>query len=214
MADHGALDEEVLRAAAVAFPSPGGVRVHPDPVALRQGPFPPDTGPNRFDDPRGIYALRYLADTLRGCLLELLTRFRAHPPAEDVLAHVDGLDDPSLSGFPDPTPQDGLIGWLSRQKVAYVVLDRPATLFFVNAYDSRLLVALEGHPHVRAALDRSELRAAVAPDWLGADRRVHLDQGVVRLAGAVTGRPVTQAISRALYETERVHRTGLPVPHR
>lgn len=198
-------DEDALRAAGVPFPGRGGVRVHPDPVALSHGPFPVGTGPNRFDDPDGVYTLRYLADTLRGCMVELLARFRTHASTEDALADVDGLDDPTLTNFPDPTPQDGLAAWLARQQIACVVLVRPAALFFVDVYNSRLLVALDGHPRVRAALQRTELRAAVAPDGLGADNRVHLDQGVVRLAGAVTGRPVTQAISRALYETRRVH---------
>ncbi len=53
------------------------------------------------------------------------------------------------------------------------------------------LVTLDKHPGVRQALDQSGLGTAASP--------VRLDTGVIRISGRV-GRPITQAVSRAVLE--------------
>lgn len=65
--------------------------MHPEPAALprlrHEGP-----GRNRFDDPEGVFVVRYAASSLRGCLVETMSRFRRHPDTEAVLRDIDGVD--------------------------------------------------------------------------------------------------------------------------
>jgi hypothetical protein len=107
----------------VTLPEGGAFRVHPDPGALprftRDGP-----GRNRYDDPEGRYAVRYVAANLTGALLETMARFRPAPDAEARLAAVVGADpEPGEADHPDPAP--GLADWLALQKVGRVRLDGP-----------------------------------------------------------------------------------------
>ncbi len=84
--------------------------------------------------------MRYSATTLRGCLVELLARFRRNPTAEMVLAAVTGIEEAEepYNGtaalvdrldvlIPGRTAAhvEGLTEWLSRQRL--VVLHMPAT---------------------------------------------------------------------------------------
>lgn len=163
------------------------LRVHWQPVALRRPPHDLDPeAMSRFDDPYGGFAVRYLASTLRGCMVETMSRFRPAPEVEVLLAGVEGVDDDD----PDPTREDGLRDWLDGQHVGHCTMSAPVpVLVDVDAADS--LVSLDKHPLVRQALDRSGLGSAVNP--------ARLDTAVVRLPGRV-GRPITQAVSRAVFE--------------
>lgn len=74
----------------LSLPEVGAVRVHPEPAALprlrHEGP-----GRNRFDDPFAAFAVRYAADTLAGCLIETMARFRPDPTTERLLADIQVL---------------------------------------------------------------------------------------------------------------------------
>ena len=171
------------------------VRVHPVPDVLRRPPFDLDPAAmSRFDDPEGRFAVRYLATTLRGCFVETMARFRPSPRAEALLAEVHGVE----TGDRDPDRADGLRVWLSVQRVGRCrVVGAKPRLVDVDAPQS--LIALDKHPLVRDALDRSGLGSAVNP--------AHLDTGVIRLSGRI-GRPITQAVSRAVYEWFDAHGVG------
>jgi RES domain len=78
----------------------------------------------------------------------------------------------------------------SEQRVGQVTLVTPQPLL-VDIEAADLLVDLDTRLLVREAIDNSPLRDGPAP--------VHLDAALMRLGGDV-GRPITQAVSRALYE--------------
>lgn len=80
--------------------------------------------------------------------------------------------------------------WLAKQRVGLVTAVTPQ-LLLVDIEAADLLVDLDVHPLVREAIDNSPLRDGAAA--------VHLDAGLIRLGGDV-GRPITQAVSRALHE--------------
>jgi hypothetical protein len=169
------------------WPRPGAVRVAANPTAL------PDhrRGVNRFDDPQGQFLVRYLADTHRGCLIELLARFRPDATAEARIASVSGVEDPADGAHPGPAAvQD----WLSKQHVAHCRLDDPTGAVLVPVNDAVLLARLNNHPAVRTALNTAVKVGACPPPG-------ELDGGTIRLSGTV-GRAITQAVSRALYEED------------
>jgi hypothetical protein len=143
-------------------------------------------GPNRYDDPNGLYTVRYLAENLTGALLETMARFRPSPDAEALLASITGVEPDDLE---HPDPAAGVADWLTHQHLGRITLAQPAPL--VDIHDPTLLRDLDKHPLVRAALQASGLGTPLNP--------ARLDEAVVRLGGPV-GRPITQALSRALRE--------------
>lgn len=171
------------------IPADGAVRVHPEPAALprlrHEGP-----GRNRFDDPLAAFVVRYAADSLHGCLVETLARFRPHPDTEALLRDIDGVDDsdPGEQLYADPPA--GLADWLAAQQVGHLQITSPSPLL-VDIEQPALLDQLDKHPQVRAALDDSGLGTPLNP--------ARLDAGIIRLGGPV-GRPITQAVSRAVYD--------------
>lgn len=169
------------------FPPVGVLRVGPEPARLPSEPRGGEPGPNRFDDPEGMFVVRYLAESLRGCLIELLARFRRNDTAEARIAAVVGAKDDR--GRPGA---EALAAWLPRQRVAVCHLVEPAGLL-LDVNDATLLVELDADPGVRVVLRASGLGTADDP--------ARLDEGTIRLRGLV-GRRITQAVSRALYERE------------
>ena len=169
-----------------AIPVSGAWRIHPRPEMLprltHDGP-----GLNRYDDPYGQYTVRYVAENLTGALLETMARFRPAPEAEALLATVEGLDAESDDHL---DPIDGLRDWLAVQRVGRVSLAEPGGEV-VDVHDPALLRDLDKHPLIRAALDQSGLGTVLSP--------ARLDEGIVRLGGPL-GRPVTQAVGRAVRE--------------
>nr|WP_232000642.1 RES family NAD+ phosphorylase [Mycobacterium kyorinense] len=160
--------------------------MHPAPEALPQlrheGP-----GRNRFDDPHGSFLMRYTAENLRGCLIETMARFRPNSAADELLAAVDfvGADvDPPMRTV------SAVADWLAKQRLGHVTLVTPHPLL-VDIEAADLLVELDTHPLVREAIENSPLRDG--------PNSVRLDAGLIRL-GADIGRPITQAVSRALHE--------------
>jgi hypothetical protein len=148
-----------LAAPSVSFPAAGVVRVHPEPAALprlrHEGP-----GRNRFDDPEATYVVRYAANSLHGCLVETMARFRPDPRTEQLLATIAGVDDdPAEAAYANPTI--GVGDWLDRQCVGLVRITSPRPLL-VDVEAVELLDALDKHPRVRAALDASGLGTARA----------------------------------------------------
>ena len=131
--------------------------------------------------------MRYTAENLRGCLVETMARFRPNPAADALLAaveFVDADDDPELSTV------QAAADWLAEQRVGLLTVVTPQPLL-VDIEAADLLVDLDVHPLVREAIDNSPLSDGDIP--------VHLDGGLIRLGGDV-GRPITQAVSRTLYE--------------
>jgi RES domain len=173
----------------LALPDTGAVRVHPQPQGLprlrREGP-----GRNRFDDPDGVFAVRYAADTIHGCMIETMSRFRPHPDTEALLRDITGVDeeDPGEPSYHEPTA--GLADWLAAQQVGHVQITSPRPLL-VDIETPAVLDHIDKNPRVRAALDASGLGTPLDP--------ARLDAGIIRLGGPI-GRPITQAASRAVYE--------------
>jgi hypothetical protein len=131
--------------------------------------------------------MRYTAENLRGCLVETTARFRPNPAADALLAAVEFVDadaDPAVS------TDQAVADWLAEQRVGRVTLVTPQPLL-VDIEAADLLVDLDTHLLVLEAIDNSPLRDGPAP--------VHLDAALIRL-GRDVGRPITQAVSRALYE--------------
>jgi hypothetical protein len=169
---------------SVEFSGRGAIRVSANPPLLPSPRRLEELGSNRFDDPEGQYVVRYLATALRGSFVELLARFRTNDEAETRLGSVVAVDD----DYRTASLMEGLEDWLVRQRVGVCHLAAPALLVSVN--DPELLARLNTNPRIRKALGSSELAKG--------GTRVELDEGVVRLAGV--GRPITQAMSRVLYE--------------
>jgi hypothetical protein len=176
--------------AELPLPEGGAFRVHPDPGTLprltHDGP-----GRNRYDDPEGHYAVRYAAANLTGAILETMARFRPSPAAEGLLSGVTNAA-PERDEADHPDPVRGLADWLAAQKIGRVRL--VGTARFVDIHEPELLVHLDKHPGVRAALEASGLGTSLNP--------ARLDEGMIRIGGPI-GRSITQATSRALYEWER-----------
>ena len=170
--------------AGAPYPGAGTLRVHPDPASV---PVPPSDGSvpgeNRFDDPTGGVAVRYTATRLTGCLFETMARFRPSPAAEAVLSSIAGVDENDVDWPPDDIAAVG--EWLDQQLVGTVrVLDNG---IFVDIEEPAVLVQLDKHPLVRAAIERL-------------DPAGRLDTGLIRLGGLQLGRPVTQAVGVAVRE--------------
>ncbi len=116
-----------------------------------------------------------------------MARFRSNPTADALLAAVEFVD-----AEPDPEmpTAEAVSEWLDEQRVGLVTaVTQQPLLVDIEAAD--LLVELDTHPLVREAIETSPLRDGIAV--------VHLDAGLIRLGGDI-GRPITQAVSRALYE--------------
>jgi hypothetical protein len=177
------------RHATLYLPGDGAVRLHPEPAALprlrHEGP-----GRNRFDDPLASFVVRYAADTLHGCLVETLARFRPHPDTEALLRDIEGVDDSDPGEPIYAEPPLGLADWLTPQQFGRLQITSPAP-HLVDIEEPALLDRLDKHPQVRAALDASGLGTPLDP--------ARLDAAIIRLGGPV-GRPITQAASRAVYE--------------
>lgn len=171
---------------SVPLPQFGAMRVHPAPEALPrlryEGP-----GRNRFDDPRGIYLIRYTAENLHGCLVETLARFRPNPTADALLISVQNVDE---DADPEMPTVEAVSEWLDTQRVGLVTaVTQQPLLVDIEAAD--LLVELDAHSLVRDAIEKSPLRDGAAV--------VHLDAALIWLGGDIGG-PITQAVSRALHE--------------
>lgn len=174
------------------FPDEGALRVSPHPAQLPSRPRPGEApGRNRFDDPQGEFVVRYLADNLRGCLVELLARLREDEEAKVRLARVEYVDEseePALG-----SPDDAFAEWLPKQRVAIGRLLDPGIVVALN--DSGLLVDLSHEPLVYVA--RVTVSRQLKPD--DPNYLIPLDQGTIRLGDDI-GRTLTQAVSRTLWE--------------
>lgn len=169
--------------------------MHKEPHELFLGPWFPDTGPCRYDDPDGSYAVRYLGGTVDCCLKELLDRgTRPDEKFEERLAafgsEVDGegieeteedddLDQYDLPPGPDHTLDD-YDGWLPAQRVARLTSAEPAA---VVDHDD-VLKELATHSRVRNVLDALCL--------------TELTHELIRRKDRIAYR-VTQAISAAIH---------------
>lgn len=179
----------------LALPRAGVVRLHYEPAALP--PALGQVGHNRLDDPRpnsqDRYVVRYTASTLRGCLLESLDWLRPDPEATArEVAIVDDADRDSEQPDP-PSPWAALEDFLHGRQVGRLTAGRARA---VSINDPRLQAELDREPAVRALLDSTEGRAALAPHGRRGPR---LDQAAVRLSTPF-GRDLTQACSLAVWD--------------
>jgi hypothetical protein len=147
-------------------------------------------GRNRFDDPTGAFVVRYAADTVHGALAETLSRFRPHPDTEAFLGSIEGVDDEEAGEAAYRQPTAGVAEWLAAQQIGHLTITSPAP-HLVDVESTDLLDDLDKHPAVRAALEASGLGTPLDP--------ARLDTAIIRLGGPI-GRPITQAVSRAVYE--------------
>lgn len=174
-----------MQPGTVAAPPEGLWRIHRDPTALPQRPGPGEQPPNRFDDPRGDYRVRYLATNRRGAFLEVLARFRRSPETEERLGGVTEVDDALEPALPASVPPVFL------QALSAARAFPPADAEFVDVADVSTQSQLGRHPAIRTVLDEADLGSAQNP--------AQLDEATIRLGGP-RGRPITQAISRVVFE--------------
>ena len=184
------------------FPAAGAYRVAEDPTRLATGPWERGTGPNRYDDPLGRFSVRYLSDTLEGCLKEKLAQFRRHTEAErriDALreraaaaTRVAGLAGVPLPPGPDHDQDAGLLPFLVAQRVASIRVRWTTTRFVDIAADSTARF-LRTQQLVRTVLGTPSIRRALSPR-----RPPYLTVAV--LTEVSTPRELTQAVSRVVYE--------------
>jgi RES domain len=175
-------------------PAEGVVRVHPEPGALprlrHEG-----RGQNRFDDPEGTFVMRYAASTLRGCLVETMARFRPRPRAEALLNQIEDLDEQDLAHEVEQigSRAEAVGEWLAAQKLGLLKVDSSGShrVQVIDIDDPNVLDQLDKHPAVRQALEESGLGTDLDP--------ARLDAGVIRIGGPV-GRPITQAVARAVLD--------------
>lgn len=171
------------------------VRVHPTPTrppTLRRDTTGERIGPNRFDDPENVYAVRYLADGLHGCLVECLARFRQEADADaQRRAAIIGVDE-------ELEPDDGdllcaAIGdWLAQQRVAAARPAEPSGAF-VDVADPKTQDVLSADPRVREQLAAMHTAGYIADPFL---------DGAALRVGGTKGRALTQAVSRAVYDAQ------------
>lgn len=179
-----------------SLPRAGVLRLHYDPVALPA--VHGQVGHNRLDDPRpnslDRYGVRYTGSTLRGCLLESLDWLRPNPEAAAREAGVDDDAEPDDEHREAPPPAwAALEDFLQGRQVARLA-GRRLRLLSIN--DSRLQAQLDQEPAVRALLDSTEGRTALAPRRRTTPR---LDQAAIRLSTPF-GRDLTQACSLAIWD--------------
>ena len=147
---------------------------------------PVDLPRHRFDDPDGIYGVRYFGSTLRGALVEVFDQFRTHPTTEHELTDVseveggDVLSDERSGRVPEK--------WLASQFIAVGKVRDPVE--FIDVMEEELLSKLNLRPRIRQILD-SDITAFGAPPTL--------NFGSVQSSG-VSARKLTQAVSREIHE--------------
>ncbi len=159
-----------------------------------------------------------MATSLVGCMKELLNRFRynslfeaavlaVRPTGVDIAReglagswHDDELDDDlqsvPLPPGPDHDVHDGLSEWLDAQEVVVATLPEPSVM--IDAYATSTLADLDSHPAVRRVLDSPAAASLRGPE----DRPPRLDQTAIHLFDDHVGRPLTQAVSRVIYEAQ------------
>lgn len=151
-------------------------------------------GPNRYDDPRpnaaDRYVVRYLATSLRGCLLESLAWLRPDEEAAQHLQVVVGAD-----GDEEPDPDDALADFLATRKVARCIF--PGDVHFADIHAPVTLAVLDTDLNVQPLLAAPRGRVALADGH----RRPHLDQAAV-LLGSEFGRDVTRHCSLAIWDAD------------
>lgn len=102
--------------------------------------------------------MRYTASTLRGCLIELLARFRHRATAEERIDEVAGVHRDENTVFGLSLAAD-IGAWLALQRVGVCHLDElDAEVLSVN--DAKLLADLNHHP---ASAPRSKTSGSAAP---------------------------------------------------
>lgn len=176
---------QTVHYSTLEFPAAGAVRVHRAPTQLR--PRESDSRPDRFDDPRNEYRVRYLATTLRGALLEVLDHFRPDADAEASLSSVTGVEGIDML---EEEPA-GLMPekWLSDQRVTIGTIGGHA--LFVDVANATTLAALYYESVVQHALRSLEVRRTFG-------EQVRLDLGTICAVGEVA-RLITQAVSQAVF---------------
>jgi RES domain len=188
-ATFGVSDVACPRSSVVPFPTTGALRVNPTPDQLPSWRRIAERGPYRFDDPKepGSFRVRYLATTLRGCLLEILAQFRPKNDETDaLLGAVDFVDDDHL--HPD-IPKRGVADYLALQRVGSCQLFDAGDV--VSIHDFHLLAELDRQLPIRYLLENG-------PGLQLWDRNTHLDEAKVRL-DAELGRRLTQQCARAIF---------------
>lgn len=149
---------------------------------------PPGSAPyHRFDDPDRGYRVWYTAETVRGCLLEVVQSLRPHRDTLAALQRVDGVGrEQIVLDLAAATAR-----WVAGQQVVWAqVPDLPA----VDLTDPTVMDALDRTPLVQQAMTAA-----------GYGAQVHLDLGIV-LSGDPAARQVSQAIGATVYRLSA--RTG------
>ncbi len=114
---------------------------------------------------------------------ETMARLRPNPAAEVALAAIEGIDSDDLEW--DETDIQGIADWLAVQRVGTVRVTSVGA--FVDIERDELMVKLDKHPGVRAALSAT-------------DPSSHIDIALLRL-GDDFGRPISQAVGVAVRES-------------
>lgn len=171
------------------------LRVHPTPTrqpTLRRDTAGERVGPNRFDDPENVYAVRYLADGLHGCLVECLARFRREADADLQRRVAITAVDEELEPDEGDLLRAAIGDWLAQQRVAAALSAEPPGVF-VDVTDPKTQDVLSADPRVREQLTAMHAAGYIAQPLL---------DGAALRVGGTKGRALTQAVSRAVYDAQ------------
>jgi hypothetical protein len=187
--------------ATAFFPGEGAFRVAAAPLELYR--WPRGHGRGRYDDPKGQFGVRYLAETIAGCLKETLMPFRPGeqvlptalaPTAEGLAETDDDLDDFPEAPEPDYGPFEALDVWLRTRWLVRIAVVGSGECADVTS--DTTMAALNAAQALRTIAGTPDVR-----EFLRKRRRLTCDD----LADAGVPRVVTKTVSRIVFEaTPRV----------
>lgn len=174
---------------------PGEVwRVHSAPERLPARSE--DPGTNRYDDPRpkaeDRFLVRYMAATIRGCLLESMAWLR---PSDEAMRRIEAVTDAEDGDEPASVLTEAVTNYLRTRRVASCRFAEDAA--FVDIHAPATLGALDTDLNVQPLLASKRGRTILGDS--NGHHRPHLDQAAVLLASEF-GRQLTQHCSLAIWD--------------
>lgn len=134
----------------------------PDPWAWAPWHYANDAGrfDGRWDDELGEFRTIYTADSLLGCFLELLARFRPSAPLVSALDEIED-DDGTMAQFPDQAAGSVGYSWLEGREYGSAIQSGK----YCYITHSRTIAALQQHyPFARHGLGLVDVDAALLKD--------------------------------------------------
>lgn len=139
--------------------------------------------PGRFDDPRREYRVRYVARSLRGCLVESMAQWR--PSSSEVVRIARSVvrsDRDIVTEWHVPAVPEA---WLDRQRKVRLRAVQGSDIFDVSSKLAELATC---------SVVATEVASQLGPDY-------QLDEAALMLGGS-RGRRISQAVAAEVYERD------------